>query len=386
MAVSVSPSWQNSPVMSDASRRQSGFLVLADISGYTAFLTGSELEHAQGIIEDLTRAILNSFTPAVTLVKLEGDAVFGHSPDGRLCGERVLDLVERTYWDFADCREDMQRNTTCTCHACANIAALDLKFVIHHGEYVTHSMGGREDLAGPDVILVHRLLKNDVREATGCGAYALLTDAALATMPGVAVLDHTTRAEDFGEIRGGVLNLQTSLERMRASRRVFVEPKDCDFQYVTHVPLSCAEAWEWWTNPALSPRFQREVKGMWLDRNDSGRQGVDGVMHCAHGGFDTVARYLDWRPFEYYTAERVPSKNALTAPPPLVETVEFLAAEGGGTNIVFRCRGAGSGLGARVKLRLMKPFVRKTFIRMEEDLNALLDQRATEDAAESGAS
>lgn len=34
-------------------------------------------------------------------------------------------------------------------------------------------------LIGPDVILVHRLLKNPVAEATGVSAYALVTDALL---------------------------------------------------------------------------------------------------------------------------------------------------------------------------------------------------------------
>jgi hypothetical protein len=43
---------------------------------------------------------------------------------------------------------------------------------------VKQQMGGREELAGRDVILVHRLLKNAVGEKFGGHAYALYSDAA----------------------------------------------------------------------------------------------------------------------------------------------------------------------------------------------------------------
>ncbi|MFX6815286.1 DUF2652 domain-containing protein, partial [Acinetobacter baumannii] len=59
---------------------------------------------------------------------------------------------------------------------------LDFKFVIHHGEMVKQKMGGREELAGRDVILVHRLLKNSVGEKLGGRAYALYSDAAIRAM------------------------------------------------------------------------------------------------------------------------------------------------------------------------------------------------------------
>jgi uncharacterized protein YndB with AHSA1/START domain len=366
------------------SRRRSGFLVLADISGYTAFLTGTELEHAQGIIEDLTRTILGSLTPALTLVKLEGDAVFAHAPEGRLSGDRILDLVERTYWEFADCREDMQRNTTCTCEACANIPSLDLKFLVHYGEYLTHSVSGVEDLAGPDVILIHRLLKNTVRETTGCGAYALLTERALATARGLQLTEHTEEAEGFGRVRGGVLDLRESLTRMRETRRVFIEEGESDFTYTMHLPLSPAEAWAWWTDPALFPLWHADTESQRLERNQTGRHGTESVMHCAHGSYDTVARYLDWRPFFYYTAERLPSRRTFFAPPPLVETLELRPREDGGTDTTYRMRMHDRSRRERLRMRLVRPLARREFAGYERALIKLLADRAAakdEDAA-----
>lgn len=54
-----------------------GYLLVADISGYTTFLTGTELEHSHAIVTELIRAALS---PPMQFVKLEGDAVFCFAP------------------------------------------------------------------------------------------------------------------------------------------------------------------------------------------------------------------------------------------------------------------------------------------------------------------
>ncbi len=59
------------------------------------------------------------------------------------------------------------------------IHRLGLKFVLHHGDYVIQGVAGREEMLGADVNVVHRLLKNHVRETIGPRSYALLSDATL---------------------------------------------------------------------------------------------------------------------------------------------------------------------------------------------------------------
>ena len=51
-------------------------LVLADISGYTSYLAGVELDHARDILADLTDAVVRALRPTFRLAKLEGDAAF----------------------------------------------------------------------------------------------------------------------------------------------------------------------------------------------------------------------------------------------------------------------------------------------------------------------
>ena len=153
--------------MSDHDGTESGSLLIADISGHTEFLTGSELEHAQGIIDELIGSILTSIQPAFELANLEGDAVFTCAPATTLPPfPTTLDVIDSAYAAFIGTREHIQRNTNCPCQACSNIAALDLKFVAHFGSYVRSRHGAREELTGPDVVLVPRLLKNSIIETT----------------------------------------------------------------------------------------------------------------------------------------------------------------------------------------------------------------------------
>ncbi len=63
-----------------ATPTQRGYLVIADISGYTSYVAATELEHAQAVLSELLELIVERVQPLLTLVKLEGDAVFSYAP------------------------------------------------------------------------------------------------------------------------------------------------------------------------------------------------------------------------------------------------------------------------------------------------------------------
>ena len=160
-----------------------GYFVVADITGYTAFLTQSELDHAEDILNALFKAQLDYFQPPLILNGFRGDAILAYVPEGGFVqGQTLLETLENIYFAFIDLREKMRQNTTCTCKACRNISNLDLKLFVHHGQYLLQKMGDREELLGADVIVVSRMMKNDVEERTGVRAYALLTEAATDAM------------------------------------------------------------------------------------------------------------------------------------------------------------------------------------------------------------
>jgi hypothetical protein len=85
---------------------------------------------------------------------------------------------------------------------------LDLKIVVHHGRFLRQLVGGRGQVAGSDVILAHRLLKNGVPQKR---AYLLLTEATAQWLgldtdgPGMAL--HIERYDHLGDVRCFVRDL-----------------------------------------------------------------------------------------------------------------------------------------------------------------------------------
>ena len=206
------------------------YLLLADISGYTGFMTGVELEHgvdfsagipaAYAVLGALLDAVVQGVEPDFGLVKLEGDAVFAAAPAAALDGQgdQVLAKLAAMYRAFVDSRTRAIPANDHICTACPAVAHLDLKVVLHRGQAVRQSVGSGSDLLGPAVTVAHRLLKNTIRERIGYRPYLFLTDAA-ATALGLSEVGIAHREEypDAGQIPGRIVELNRSAhERMPA--------------------------------------------------------------------------------------------------------------------------------------------------------------------------
>jgi len=157
-------------------------LIIADISGYTRYMTANAktLGHSQTIITELVKAIIRQIELPLEVAKLEGDAVFlfcrkqsGARPWAeakKIIGDKLVTFFRM----FSEKISELSQSTTCTCNACTHIEKLRLKVVVHSGEALFHRVFNFVELAGVDVIIVHRLLKNSV----GTDQYLLLTEAA----------------------------------------------------------------------------------------------------------------------------------------------------------------------------------------------------------------
>ena len=142
--------------------------VIADISGYTKFISGVELDHAQDIIADIMDTLVRALRPPFRLAKFEGDAAFVYAVTEKVDGSILQDSIEAAYFAFRKRLRSIKQSNSCECQACRRMQSLDVKFVIHHGEFIKQKMAGQEELAGRDVILVHRLLKNEVNKKLRC--------------------------------------------------------------------------------------------------------------------------------------------------------------------------------------------------------------------------
>jgi hypothetical protein len=285
---------------------QHGYLVLADISGYTHYLAGVELDHAHEILTDLLETIVASLKSLLTISKLEGDAVFAYVPEAQVGrGETLLELVEATYLAFRDRLEGIRRRTTCTCNACRAIPSLDLKFITHHGDFMRQSISGITELVGSDVNLVHRLLKNQVAEATGWRAYALFTGPVLEHL--VVPCDprdlhyQAETYEYLGEVPTYSLDLHKRYQALSSARRIVISDAEADTVLEHTVPVPPAVLWDWLNDPNRRPSWMPDTHWSSAER-PGGRTGPGARNHCAHGKNEVqVETILDWKPFDYFT-------------------------------------------------------------------------------------
>jgi len=157
-----------SPSGSQLVAAERGSLTLTDISGYTSYLLGTELEHAQDVLTDLIGIVVQSLQPVLRVSKLEGDAIFAYALEGACGASTLLDTIEQSYFAFRSRQRDIAHATSCTCDACRQIPALDLKFLVHHGSFVRRDVAGNEELTGRDVIVIHRLSKNSASARRPC--------------------------------------------------------------------------------------------------------------------------------------------------------------------------------------------------------------------------
>jgi len=191
---------------------KSGFFVLADISGFTEFVTATELEHGPPLIAELLEEVVRRISPPLEVEGIEGDAVFALGPDGAvLPPASLIDVLHAGFVGFRAKRRQLAADDSCSCNACTSVDRLRLKAIGHYGPFLAQTIGGRSTSAGRDVILAHRLLKNRVARDED---YALLTRSALERMDidprRLGLLPHVERYEYFGDVECFVGDLVTA--------------------------------------------------------------------------------------------------------------------------------------------------------------------------------
>jgi hypothetical protein len=163
------------------------------------------------LLTSLLDGIVGRIAPPFVLSKLEGDAVFAFAAEGELGvrGQSVLDCLTACYGAYRARLDEARTIMACTCDPCASIAGLELKFVLHHGDYIVQSIVGHRELLGPEVTISHLLLKNHVANLVGRSAYALVTESAVAylDLPIEHAVPITEQYEYYAPVQAHVLTL-----------------------------------------------------------------------------------------------------------------------------------------------------------------------------------
>ena len=164
-----------------------GLILIPDITGYTAFVHHAKLEHSERTISNLLQSLIDTAPEWLDMCEIEGDAIlffkFGPSPDF----QTLYAQIKRWFGAFHETLATMVHIDDCGCEACQEMANLTLKVIGHYGEIGILQVGDIRKLIGSDVILAHRLLKNQISERE----YFLLTD----------ILAESAKTTEWADIR-----------------------------------------------------------------------------------------------------------------------------------------------------------------------------------------
>jgi hypothetical protein len=161
-----------------------GYFLLADISGFSSYLTKVELEHAGGILQKLLEGIARNIEPVFRVQGFDIDSVFAFVPEAGINRfENLYRLIEDTYVAFKGNLTEISNHITCNCAACRDVNSLDLKFMIHYGEYILSSVQDKPMLYGLDPTFVrNRGWKEVVSVSVGWRGYVLFTAPCLTNL------------------------------------------------------------------------------------------------------------------------------------------------------------------------------------------------------------
>ena len=285
-----------------------GYFIITDISGYTEYLTKSELEHAYETLQSLFDAQLAHIKFPLHISGFRGNAIFMYVPETDFINpQSLVESLENQYIVFSETLQQMRLNTTCTCNACKNMKLLDLKASVHDGDYLIQKLGDKEELLGADVIVPHRMLKNSVIEKTGVKSYAIFSEAAAHKLNLKSLcnplIPHTETYEHLGEVQIQVHNLRTAWENYLDEMRYVVNPATAWIKIELDIPFPPSLIWDYITTPAL----EGPILGLeYVKRTDElgGRTRPGATFHCAHSSGDFFNKVVDWKPFKYYTVQQ----------------------------------------------------------------------------------
>ena len=114
----------------------------------------------------------------LTVSEIEGDAVFFYRKGEPPTLHELIEQIKNMFLDFHTQLKVIQRDNVCQCGACRSAVNLSLKFIAHLWAILSETViQNFTKIMGSDVILAHRLLKNNIGETE----YMLLTDKYLQT-------------------------------------------------------------------------------------------------------------------------------------------------------------------------------------------------------------
>jgi hypothetical protein len=221
---------------------EQAIILIPDISGFTGFTGATEIDHAAHIITELLELIVAANQTDFTLAEIEGDAVLFYRKGAPLSREQLVEQCLRMFANFHQRLSVIERDTVCQCGACQTASNLTLKFIAHFGFIKEIKVAQFVKATGIDMIVAHRLLKNDVDG----DEYILITEpccSAIGQKDGDAGLNWAKSSQAYETI-GNVgyefatlTGYRAQIPQPPAPPRFVVEKGDDNLEVVIDAPL-----------------------------------------------------------------------------------------------------------------------------------------------------
>ena len=206
-------------------QKKTGFLLIADISGYTPFIKNHSMRkkpligkkiadfwdsHADKLINTLLEEIIKNFEPVMKFNKLEGDAAlfFLEELNGENQIKGIYDKMLITREKFNSKVNSLQFVQSCPCDPCQQSKNLKLKMFLHKGFFHQTKIRNNQELSGEALIFIHRMLKNKIKSSE----YFLFSEAVLEKLDkNLEFSLITQKIDDFGKQKFGFIDFEDKL-------------------------------------------------------------------------------------------------------------------------------------------------------------------------------
>ncbi len=148
-------------------------ICIPDITGFTEFMSDSKLESSSRLISSLLNKIIYANQIGLKVSEIEGDAILFYKSGDLPSIEKLLLQSQQFYTDFHKKLEEFSAEQKDNKDFSGLSDRLGLKIIMHYGQIGMVEVGSHLKLMGEDVIVAHRLLKNEVPYPE----YVLFTEA-----------------------------------------------------------------------------------------------------------------------------------------------------------------------------------------------------------------
>ncbi len=255
-----------------------GTFVLADIGGYTKFLTGVGIEHAKEITEHLLNRLIKSTDRTWKVANVMGDCVFFYSEPPAPPADTYR-LLRDLHEAFQDAQFDIASGSTCRCGACDRTVDLSLKFVVHAGAFDVQNIGGRKELIGQDIIVGTRLLRTRCRSASTSSLRPPRRESQ--RPPELRPQTGRDELESIGPMEYSYVDLGPVRDAYQKSKAFHIAPGQADITLSNEIEAPASVVWDALTRLEKRKLWQITISKM---EHIQGPMDAIGEVHsCVHG-------------------------------------------------------------------------------------------------------